>query len=122
MLEAQTGIVQHIEKFKAQGHRVFQHPSHLAGRSAPGTFVPPTLIELDQLAAASRALELARKVRMPLQEIWPLMAQIAWLRRDLDGVRKYMSRLPDNAALPHGMRGVASFWRQRQVAAVDLHV
>ncbi|MFO1244522.1 MAG: hypothetical protein U1E71_04975 [Ramlibacter sp.] len=80
------------------------------------------LIELDQLAAASRALELARKVRMPLQEIWPLMAQIAWLRRDLDGVRKYMSRLPDNAALPHGMRGVASFWRQRQVAAVDLHV
>jgi hypothetical protein len=56
------------------------------------------LIELDQLAAAARALDLARKVRMPLQEIWPLMAQIAWLRRDLDGVRKYMSRMPDSAA------------------------
>ena len=38
--EAQTGITQHIEKFKAQGHRVFQHTSHLAATSAPGTFVP----------------------------------------------------------------------------------
>lgn len=80
------------------------------------------LIELDQLPAASRALELARKVRMPLQEIWPLMAQIAWLQRDMDGVRKYMGRLPDNASLPHGMRSVAAFWRKRQVAAVDVHV
>ena len=80
------------------------------------------LIELDQLAAAARALELARKVRMPLQEIWPLMAQIAWLRRDLDGVRKYMSRMPDSAQLPHQLRGMAAFWRQKQVSGVDLHV
>lgn len=80
------------------------------------------LIELDQLAAAARALNLARKVRMPLQEIWPLMAQIAWLRRDLDGVRKYMARLPDDAQLPSGLRGVAAFWRARQVTGVDLHV
>ena len=80
------------------------------------------LIELDQLAAAARALDLARKVRMPLQEIWPLMAQIAWLRRDLDGVRKYMSRLPDSAQLPHQLRGMAAFWRQKQVSGVDVHV
>ncbi|MBX3585205.1 MAG: hypothetical protein KF796_01075 [Ramlibacter sp.] len=80
------------------------------------------LIELDQLEAAGRALQLARKVRMPPQTVWPLMAQIAWLRGDLDGVRKYMGRLPDSAQLPHNLRGVAAFWRTRQVAGVDLHV
>ncbi|MCW5651299.1 MAG: hypothetical protein KIS62_16240 [Ramlibacter sp.] len=80
------------------------------------------LIELDQLEAAARALDLARKVKMPPQTLWPLMAQIAWMRRDLDGVRKYMGRLPDNTQLPHNLRGVAAFWRHRQVAGVDLHV
>ncbi len=34
--EAQTGIVQHIENFKARGHRVYlEHPSDLAVTSAP---------------------------------------------------------------------------------------
>jgi len=91
---------------------------------APGVWqlYARVLIELDQLAAAARALNLARKVRMPLMEIWPLMAQIAWLRRDLDGVRKYMSRLGDDAQMPHQLRGMAAFWRTRSVTGVDLHV
>ena len=80
------------------------------------------LIEMDQLSAAVRALGLARRVRMPQQEIWPLMAHIAWLQRDLAGVRKYMDRMPENAQLPHGLRGVAAFWRRRSMTGVDLHV
>lgn len=79
------------------------------------------LIEMDQLTAAARALKLARRVRMPQQVVWPLMAQIAWLRRDLAGVRKYMSRMPEDDQLAHGLRGVADFWRQRQSAGVDIH-
>lgn len=80
------------------------------------------LIELGKLPAATRALWLARKALMPEQEIWPLMAHIAFLRRDLDGVRKYMGRLPENAQLPHQLRGLASFWRQRRVARLDFYV
>lgn len=80
------------------------------------------LLELDQVSAAARALRLARKVHMPVQEIWPLMAQIAYQQRDLDGVRKYMGSLPENAHLPHQLRGLASFWRDRQVTRLDLYV
>ena len=76
--EAQTGIVQHIEKFKAQGHRVYQHPSHLAARSAPGTFVPPTLIELDQLGELQREVfgPVLHLVRYPRAKLGELLAQI----------------------------------------------
>lgn len=70
--EAQTGIVQHIEKFKAQGHRVFQHPSHLAVTSAPGTFVPPTLIELNHIG------ELQREV------FGPVLHLVRYARKNLD--------------------------------------
>ena len=70
--EAQTGIVQHIEKFKAQGHRVYQHPSHLAVCSAPGTFVPPTLIELNHIG------ELQREV------FGPVLHLVRYARKDLD--------------------------------------
>ena len=70
--EAQTSIVQHIEKFKAQGHRVYQHPSHLAARSTPGTFVPPTLIELNHIG------ELQREV------FGPVLHLVRYARKDLD--------------------------------------
>lgn len=80
------------------------------------------LIELDKLPEGTRALWLARKVHMSEQEIWPMMAQIAFLRRDLDNVRKYMGRLPENAQLPHQLRGPASFWRQQHVARLDQYV
>ena len=70
--EAQTGITQHIEKFKAQGHRVFQHTSHLAATSAPGTFVPPTLIELNHIG------ELEREV------FGPVLHLVRYARDDLD--------------------------------------
>lgn len=70
--EAQAGITQHIEKFKAQGHRVFQHPNHVSAVSAPGTFVPPTLIELNHIS------ELQREV------FGPVLHLVRYARNDLD--------------------------------------
>jgi polysaccharide biosynthesis protein PelE len=80
------------------------------------------LIELDRLPEATSALWLARKAHMPEQEIWPMLAQIAFLRRDFENVRKYMGRLPENAQLPHKLRGLASFWRQQNIARLDPYV
>ena len=80
------------------------------------------LIALNRLPAAVRALQLGRSVRMPEQEVWPLLAQIAFMRRDLGEVRRFIGHLPEDEQLPHQLRGVASFWRQRQVSRVDIHV
>jgi polysaccharide biosynthesis protein PelE len=77
------------------------------------------LIEMGKLPEATRALWFARKVHMPEQEIWPMMAQIAFLRGDLDNVRKYMGSLPENAMLPHQLRGLVSFWRLQHVERLD---
>jgi len=70
--EAQAGITRHIEQFKAQGHRVFQHPNHVSAAAAPGTFVPPTLIELNHIG------ELQREV------FGPVLHLVRYARNDLD--------------------------------------
>ncbi|ART48625.1 trifunctional transcriptional regulator/proline dehydrogenase/L-glutamate gamma-semialdehyde dehydrogenase [Acidovorax carolinensis] len=70
--EAQAGITQHIETFKAKGHRVFQHPNHMSATSAQGTFVPPTLIELNHIG------ELQREV------FGPVLHLVRYARNDLD--------------------------------------
>jgi RHH-type transcriptional regulator, proline utilization regulon repressor / proline dehydrogenase / delta 1-pyrroline-5-carboxylate dehydrogenase len=50
--EAKRGIEAHIEAMRAKGHAVHQLPLGEAAR--PGTFVPPTLIELDSLDELKR--------------------------------------------------------------------
>ena len=50
--EAKAGIDAHVKKMRAAGHRVTQVP--LDGAAAHGTFVAPTLIELDDVAALER--------------------------------------------------------------------
>jgi len=70
--EAQAGIVRHIENFKAKGHRVFQHPNHVSAASVQGTFVPPTLIELNHIG------ELQREV------FGPVLHLVRYARNDLD--------------------------------------
>jgi RHH-type proline utilization regulon transcriptional repressor/proline dehydrogenase/delta 1-pyrroline-5-carboxylate dehydrogenase len=75
--EAQAGITQHIEAFKAKGHRVFQHPQHLqnlAAATSEGTFVPPTLIELNHIGELQRevfgpVLHLVRYARNDLEQL-----------------------------------------------------
>jgi RHH-type proline utilization regulon transcriptional repressor/proline dehydrogenase/delta 1-pyrroline-5-carboxylate dehydrogenase len=70
--EAQAGITQHIDTLKAKGHRVFQHPQHLATATSQGTFVPPTLIELNHIG------ELQREV------FGPVLHLVRYARNDLD--------------------------------------
>ena len=70
--EAQAGIVRHIENFKAKGHRVFQHPNHVSAAGVQGTFVPPTLIELNHIG------ELQREV------FGPVLHLVRYARNDLD--------------------------------------
>ena len=70
--DAQAGITQHIENFKAKGQRVFQHPNHVLAAGARGTFVPPTLIELNHIG------ELQREV------FGPVLHLVRYARNDLD--------------------------------------
>ncbi|AOG25302.1 trifunctional transcriptional regulator/proline dehydrogenase/L-glutamate gamma-semialdehyde dehydrogenase [Acidovorax sp. RAC01] len=70
--EAQAGILQHIGRFNAKGHRVFQHPNHVAAAGEHGTFVPPTLIELNHIG------ELQREV------FGPVLHLVRYARNDLD--------------------------------------
>ncbi len=70
--EAQAGIIRHIENFKAKGHRVFQHPNHVSAAGIQGTFVPPTLIELNHIG------ELEREV------FGPVLHLVRYARDDLD--------------------------------------
>ncbi|MDH4446161.1 MAG: L-glutamate gamma-semialdehyde dehydrogenase, partial [Acidovorax sp.] len=70
--EAQLGITRHIEAFQAKGHHVYQHPSHLTAAGTQGTFVPPTLIELNHIG------ELQREV------FGPVLHLVRYARNDLD--------------------------------------
>ncbi|WP_374401845.1 trifunctional transcriptional regulator/proline dehydrogenase/L-glutamate gamma-semialdehyde dehydrogenase [Niveibacterium sp.] len=50
--EARNGILTHIERLRARGGRIHQTP--LPDSCAHGSFVPPTVIELPELAALQR--------------------------------------------------------------------
>ncbi|WP_304305133.1 trifunctional transcriptional regulator/proline dehydrogenase/L-glutamate gamma-semialdehyde dehydrogenase [Pseudacidovorax intermedius] len=72
--EARAGIEAHVQAMQARGRRV-----HRAGRARPGateggTFVPPTLIEIDSLA------ELQREV------FGPVLHVLRWRRPELDAL------------------------------------
>lgn len=68
--EAQTNIEKHIEAMRARGRRVEQQP--MSGETAYGTYVPPTIIELDSIA------DLEREV------FGPVLHVIRYARDDLD--------------------------------------
>nr|WP_310105637.1 trifunctional transcriptional regulator/proline dehydrogenase/L-glutamate gamma-semialdehyde dehydrogenase [Sphingomonas sp. BE138] len=68
--EAQANIERHIAKMKAAGHRVEQVA--LSGDTAHGTFVPPTIVELSDIA------ELEREV------FGPVLHVVRFRRADLD--------------------------------------
>ena len=70
--DAQAGITKHIDALKAKGHRVYQHPNHLAADLGAGTFVPPSLIELHHIG------ELQREV------FGPVLHLVRYARNDLD--------------------------------------
>ncbi|HET9146801.1 MAG TPA: L-glutamate gamma-semialdehyde dehydrogenase, partial [Acetobacteraceae bacterium] len=60
---ARDGILAHIQAMAERGRAVFQAP--LAGEAALGSFVPPTLIEIESIA------ELGREVFGPVLHVLP---------------------------------------------------
>ena len=72
--EARDGIERHIEALQARGRRVHRHARDSDGAGARGTYVVPTLIELDDLS------ELKREV------FGPVLHLVRYRRRDLDGL------------------------------------
>src|SRR5687768_3221987 len=70
--EAQRALLAHIEKMRAAGHAMFQLP--LPPVCANGTFVPPTLIEINDIG------ELEREV------FGPVLHVVRFARDRLDGL------------------------------------
>ncbi|WP_042423821.1 trifunctional transcriptional regulator/proline dehydrogenase/L-glutamate gamma-semialdehyde dehydrogenase [Comamonas granuli] len=75
--EAQKSILGHIERLRAQGRRVYQAPAQ-AG-TEHGTFVPPTLIEIEHLG------ELQREV------FGPVLHVVRYARKDLPRLMQQIS-------------------------------
>ena len=75
--EAKAGIEQHIAKLKAQGLRVYQSPISDAVM-AQGHFVPPTLIELNDLQSLQREVfgPVLHVLRYQRRELPQLLARI----------------------------------------------
>ncbi|MCW2267044.1 RHH-type proline utilization regulon transcriptional repressor/proline dehydrogenase/delta 1-pyrroline-5-carboxylate dehydrogenase [Gluconobacter cerinus] len=74
--EAQSGILSHIEDMRARGFSI--HQSAISEECANGTFVPPTLIEIDSLSALRREVfgPVLHVVRYRREERAQLMAAI----------------------------------------------
>jgi RHH-type proline utilization regulon transcriptional repressor/proline dehydrogenase/delta 1-pyrroline-5-carboxylate dehydrogenase len=72
--EAQANIDRHIEEMRARGRRVHQVAGHAGNPLRGGTFVPPTLIEIDSIA------ELKREV------FGPVLHFVRFRREELDGL------------------------------------
>ena len=70
--EAQSGIEQHIETMREKGRPVYQVALNVAQETRRGTFVMPTLIELDSLD------ELQREI------FGPVLHVVRYKRKDLD--------------------------------------
>ena len=72
--EARAAIRQHLDQMRARGRRVHQLDGHDPQPLDRGTFVPPTVIELESLA------ELEREV------FGPVLHFVRYRREDLDGL------------------------------------
>ena len=72
--EAHAGIQRHIDAMRAQGHAVHQSTRGLDEAAAHGTFIPPTLIEIERLD------QLQREV------FGPVLHVLRYRRADLDAL------------------------------------
>ncbi len=124
-LQADTGLARgDLRRFALERSRELCEETLQLDPDVPGIWelYVKVLIELGDLEWAMRAVKLARQLNVSPAKVWPMAAQVAYLRRDFDAVRKYMARLPDDAFLPSGVARTADYWRTRRVDRVDLHV
>jgi len=76
--EARGNIVGHIDAMRAKGRRVYQADAQDAAASRHGTFVPPTLVELDSIAELKREVfgPVLHVVRFPRAALDKMIDQI----------------------------------------------
>jgi len=76
--EARGNIVRHIDAMRAKGRRVYQSDSQADAATRHGTFVPPTLIELDSIAELKREVfgPVLHVVRFPRAALDKMIDQI----------------------------------------------
>jgi len=76
--EARGNIVRHIDAMRAKGRRVYQADAQDDAASRHGTFVPPTLIELDTIAELRREVfgPVLHVVRFPRAALDKMIDQI----------------------------------------------
>ena len=72
--EAQGNIQRHIDAMRARGHAVHQAGRGLAEAEAQGSFIPPTLIEIERIDPLQREV------------FGPVLHLLRWRRADLDAL------------------------------------
>lgn len=76
--EARDGIARHIDAMRAKGRPVFQQARQAAGAIEQGTFIVPTLIELERIGELNREIfgPVLHVVRYQRRELGALLEQI----------------------------------------------
>ena len=123
--QADSGLARgDLRRFALENAQKFCEQVLLLDANVQGTWRLYTrvLIELNQLEAAKRALDLARKLNMPAVEVWALMGQISFLQRDFEAVRTYAAELPADQLLTPSVASTAAYWRRKHIGQVDVHV
>ena len=123
--QADSGLARgDLRRFALENAQKFCEQVLLLDANVQGTWRLYTrvLIELNQLEAAMRALNLARKLKMPAVEVWALMGQISFLQRDFSAVRAYAAKLPADQLLAPSVAATAAYWRRKHIGQVDVHV
>ena len=124
-MQADTGLARgDLRRFALERSRELCEETLQLDPDVPGLWelYMNVLIELGDLEWAMRAVKLARQLDVSPAKVWPMAAQISYLQRDFDAVRKYMARLPEDALLPSAVGRTATFWHRRRIDRVDLNV
>lgn len=125
-MQADTGLARgDLRRFALEHAQKFCEQVHAQDIRAPGIWqlYARILIELGHLEAAMQAVKMARRLRMPLTDMFSLMGQIAYLQHNYAAVRRYAALLPDNALMPASVLRTAAFWRsKRRIKKVDVRV
>lgn len=123
--QADSGLARgDLRRFALESSRKFCEQALLIDARVQGVWrlYARVLIELNQLEAAIRALNLARKLQIPAVEVWALMGQIAFIQRDFAMVRSCAAELPTDQLLQPAVAATAAYWRRKHYTKVDVHV
>ena len=124
--QADTGLARgDLRRFALEHAQNFCEQVQAIDNRAPGIWqlYAHILLALEQLDAAVEAVRMARKLRMPMTEVFLLMGQIAYLQGNYAAVRRYANLLPDDGLLPSSVLRTATFWRNpRRIRKVNLRV